>query len=158
MTIKRCNSFLDFMEHYAYSKLLERSYCIDGCIKIVNPNQAMFYIDQGVQILDIYPSMNYQTGQKVLVFIVDKFESMNAYNKWQKLKGKKIEIKNLYWGTREDKLERVVNLNQVIFYLDHNARLYDCKPVSDFKTKSPILAFYFDREEIKEARKLWTRR
>lgn len=145
------------MKNYCYSKLNDSYYLFDGCIKIINLKQALFYIDRGVPIKDIYPSTNYQNGSKVLVFIVDKFESMKAYNEWQALADKNFECKNPA-RIESDRYVRVLNINQVIFFLENDTRLYYCKPVLDYKTQQPVLAFYFDKDESKEVYKRWIKK
>lgn len=61
------------------------------CIRLVNYRQLMFYIQKGVEILDLYPSKDFKTGQDVLVFIVNRNDSRSVYEEWKELRIKKIE-------------------------------------------------------------------
>lgn len=114
-------------------------------------------MDRGVPIKDIYPSTNYQNGTKVLVFIVDKFESMKAYNEWQALNGKEFECKNLKPRPKEE-YALILNPRQAVFYMEHGMKLQICQPVLDYKTQTPVLAFYFDKEESKDVYRKWKRK
>lgn len=44
---------------------------------------------KGVEILDLYPSKDFKTGQDVLVFIVNRNDSRSVYEEWKELRIKK---------------------------------------------------------------------
>lgn len=144
----------ELMKHYCYSNMLDTYYCFDGCLKLMNLKQVLFYVANGVPIKDVYASTNYQTQKKQLTFVVDKFESMVVYNKWQKLRNKDIQITQ-FRAEPEDSFVRILNVSQVIFYLEHKIRLHRIMAVKDYKTNEPVLAFYFARDEIKGLEKEW---
>lgn len=120
----------------------------------MNPAQALFYVDNSVPIKDIYPSINYQTGQRILVFIVDRFESAKAYNRWKKLQGKRFVCRNIK-EIKETNYFAVLDVSQVIYYLDHKLLIKKIQPVMDPESGKPRLAFYFDQEEHKEIYEQW---
>lgn len=146
-------SFLAFMRNYSYSALNDCYYLFDGCIKIINLSQALFYVDRNVPIKDVYSSVNYQTGQKTLVFIVDKFESATAYNHWKKLHGQRFECRNIKEINEPDWLE-VTNVQQIIFYLDQKAKIQRMAPIRESSGRQR-LAFYFAKEETEDIYRKW---
>lgn len=79
------------MEEKVYSDFTRREYDPSKCIRLVNYRQLMFYMKEGVEILDLYPSKDFKTGQDVLVYIVNRAESREAYEKWKAMRIKKIE-------------------------------------------------------------------
>lgn len=79
------------MKDLIYSNLTQRMYDPSECIRLVNYRQLMFYIQKGVEILDLYPSKDFKTGQDVLVFIVNRSDSRSVYEEWKELRIKKIE-------------------------------------------------------------------
>ena len=50
--------------------------------RLVNCKQVAFYMSKEVEILDFYPSNDFKTGEPLLVFIVDKTDSHEAYEEW----------------------------------------------------------------------------
>lgn len=71
------------MKDYARSDTTGKVYCASDCIRIVNLRQVVFYMMHGVEILDFYPSKDFKTGENILVFLVDKKKSQEAYKLWQ---------------------------------------------------------------------------
>lgn len=143
-----------FMANFAYSTYRGCNYCYDGCIKIINLKQILFYINEGVEIKDIFPSINYQTGEKILTFVVDIFESQSTYNKWQRLKDKEFKLRNLK-TVNVNGLYRTLNTKEVIYLLEKKCQLKHCLASLDLKTQQPVLAFYFDPCEVREFLSIW---
>lgn len=50
---------------------------------------------------------------------------------------------------------RIVNLQQSIWYLKNNVKLYDVYPSKDFKTNRDIVVFIFSRKASKDAYDKW---
>lgn len=71
------------MKDYARSDTTGKVYCASDCIRLVNMRQVTFYMMHGVEILDFYPSKDFKTGENILVFLVDKKKSQEAYKMWQ---------------------------------------------------------------------------
>lgn len=72
------------MKQYTTSTLTGREYCPEDCVRILNIRQVIFYMHKGIPIQDMFPSRDYKTGDEVMVFIVSKEESREAYDEWLK--------------------------------------------------------------------------
>lgn len=59
-----------------------REYDPGKCVRLVNIKQLVFYLKNGVEILDFYPSKDFKTGEDILVYVVDRLKSQDAYRKW----------------------------------------------------------------------------
>lgn len=70
------------MKQYAVSTTTGKEYCPTDCARLLNMKQILFYMKLGVEIKDFYPSVDYKTGEPVLVFLVDKRDSQAAYLQW----------------------------------------------------------------------------
>ena len=70
------------MKEYAKSDTTGRIYCASDVIRIINVRQAVFYMKNGVEILDFYPSEDFKTGEDVMVFLVNKKDTQEVYQKW----------------------------------------------------------------------------
>mgnify|MGYP004483211885 CR=1 FL=1 len=57
-----------------------------------------------------------------------------------------------------NKVVRILNIQQIIAYLNYGVELLDIYPSIDYKTKKPLLVCLFDRENSKEAYDLWCKR
>ncbi len=78
------------MRQYYISKNTGRKVYPDECARIINLQQAIFYLKKGITIQDFYHSKDYKDTKKdVLVFLVDKKESQEAYMEWQDERSKK---------------------------------------------------------------------
>ena len=64
------------------SSFTGKSYDPSKCCRIVNMMQLAFYLDSGVELLDLYTSKDYKTNKPILVGVVDKTDSYDAYNSW----------------------------------------------------------------------------
>ena len=70
------------MKSYSRSDTTGKIYCAEDCIRILNIKQLIFYMLNGIEILDFYPSKDFKTGEKIMVFLVDKKASQKVYQKW----------------------------------------------------------------------------
>lgn len=70
------------MKEIFKSDLTGKEYCPNDVVRLVNVRQLLFYMRNGVEILDIYPSKDFKTNDDILVFIVNKKDSQEAYKKW----------------------------------------------------------------------------
>lgn len=50
--------------------------------RILNMTQLAFYMSYGVELLDLYVSKDYKTQKPILVGVVDKSNSYEAYQVW----------------------------------------------------------------------------
>lgn len=68
---------------YKTSKVTGKTYNrFGGVIKILNTQQAAFYLSKGVPLLDLEPSMNKDQTKEVLVFYFQREDTRDAYNEW----------------------------------------------------------------------------
>ena len=55
-------------------------------IRILNPRQAAFYWKNGLEPLDIYPSIDFNSGEPVVVYVFSrsKTQETGVYDEWCK--------------------------------------------------------------------------
>ena len=70
------------MKEYAKSDTTGRIYCASDVIRLINLRQVVYYMKNGIEILDFYPSKDFKTGEDVMVFLVNKKDSQEIYQKW----------------------------------------------------------------------------
>ena len=70
------------MKSYSRSDTTGKTYCAEDCIRILNIKQLIFYMLNGIEVLDFYPSKDFKTGENIMVFLVDKKASQKVYQKW----------------------------------------------------------------------------
>lgn len=59
-----------------------KEYDPSTAVRIVNPLQLAAYLANNVELLDLYPSKDMNTGKHILVGVVDKEASYEVYKKW----------------------------------------------------------------------------
>lgn len=64
------------------SDFTKKSYELDNSCRIINMSQLAAYMDYGVELLDLYVSRDYKTNKPMLVGVVDRKQSYEAYKKW----------------------------------------------------------------------------
>ena len=64
------------------SNFTGKSYDANNCCRIVNMLQLAFYMDNDVELLDLYVSKDHKTNKPILVGVVDKTDSYEAYKMW----------------------------------------------------------------------------
>lgn len=74
---------------------------------------------------------------------------MESYFKISSITGEKYDL---------FKVVRILNIQQVCFYLDKGVKLLHIEPSEDRKTQKPLLVFFFDRDESKDAYDEWCNR
>ena len=70
------------MKEYAKSDTTGRIYYPSECIRLVNYRQLLFYMKNNIEILDFYVSKDFKTNEDILVFIVNKKDSQEVYQRW----------------------------------------------------------------------------
>ena len=70
------------MKEYVKSDTTGKFYCANDVIRLINIKQVLFYMANGIQILDFYPSKDFKTGENIMVFLVNKKDSQRVYRKW----------------------------------------------------------------------------
>lgn len=51
-------------------------------VRIVNPTQAATYINHGARLIDMHPSRDFKTNKPILVYILNREETTELYDKW----------------------------------------------------------------------------
>jgi len=64
------------------SSMTNRTIDFDDNIIIVNPKQAAFYWDKGIQPVHIYVSHDNKTGEPIIIFVFKKSATQEAYKEW----------------------------------------------------------------------------
>ena len=59
-----------------------KTYEPNKMVRILNMQQAAAYMENGIELIDLYSSRDIKTGRPILVFIFDKEKSKNAYDLW----------------------------------------------------------------------------
>lgn len=144
------------MKMYCTSPVTGIEYYPEDSIHIANPKQILFYLCKGLTIQDIFSSKNYTTGEKILVFTIDKKASQDVYDAWRsngKIDASILEGLEL----REHRPEevRILNLKQVIYYLENNAQLLEVCVMQDRYTNDPVLGFIFNKNDTAEIYEQW---
>lgn len=129
------------MQRYCKSLLTGKSYFHDDGIRILNIKQALYYIDNGVELLDLYPSRSYQTGEKILVFVFNKRQSSLIYPQWKE--NHTLTCQH-FMDEKEDQM-RVLNIEQVIQNMENKNIPIRVGPILDYRSHEPLLAFYFEK-------------
>lgn len=70
------------MEEMIFSKITNKQYKPSKVVRILNIQQVIAYLNIGVELLDIYTSIDKKTENKVLVFLFDRESSKEAYDLW----------------------------------------------------------------------------
>lgn len=70
-------------EYYRYRRVTGEKYNIfdKQYIRILNMAQGAFYMSEGVELWDCYPSNN-KNEKPVVVFVFKREETKEAYDKW----------------------------------------------------------------------------
>ena len=69
-------------EYYRVSTVTSKSYDIFKTIKILNMEQCAFYMDRGINPVDIKLSESNKASKKLLVFYFIKDETADVYKEW----------------------------------------------------------------------------
>lgn len=76
------------MEGIVRSAITQRDYDLFKVIRILNINQAIFFIEYGVTLQDIEISTDRKTGKPVMVFLFYREDTKLAFDEWCNRKGK----------------------------------------------------------------------
>lgn len=68
------------------SKITGRTYELFSQIRILNIQQCIFYLENGVTLNDIEISEDRRTHQPIMVFLFNRADTYDAYDKWCKRK------------------------------------------------------------------------
>lgn len=70
------------MKDFVTSDVTGKIYDPTKCVRILNSLQACKYMKNQCLPLDMYPSIDFKTGQDVIVYIFDREQSAPLYSKW----------------------------------------------------------------------------
>jgi len=70
------------MEEMVLSNVTNKKYKPSKVVRILNIQQVIAYLNHGVELLDVYTSIDKKTDGKVLVFLFDRESSKEAYDLW----------------------------------------------------------------------------
>ncbi len=70
------------MKELVTSDVTGKTYDPSKCVRILNSLQACKYMKHQCLPLDMYPSIDFKTGQDVIVYIFDREESKELYSAW----------------------------------------------------------------------------
>lgn len=70
-----------------HSNITQRDYDLFKVIRILNINQAIFFIEYGVVLQDIEISKDRKTGKPVMVFLFYREDTKSAFDEWCNRKG-----------------------------------------------------------------------
>lgn len=68
-------------EYYRLSTVTGKKYDVFKCVKLLNLNQCMYYMQNGIYPVDIKITEN-DKGNKCLVFYYNKEETQKIYEDW----------------------------------------------------------------------------
>lgn len=66
------------------SDFTKKVYDLDKSIRIINMSQLAAYMANDVELLDLYVSRDFKTNKPMLVGVVDREQSREAYDLWCK--------------------------------------------------------------------------
>lgn len=72
------------MKEFVKSKVTGKSYEPSKVVRILNVAQTAAYLNNGAELLDVYPSINYTSEKPLLVFVFDREKSSGLYDLWCK--------------------------------------------------------------------------
>lgn len=71
-------------KHYETSSITGRTYELFSQIRILNIQQCIFYLENGVVLNDIEISEDRKTHMPIMVFLFNRDDTREAYDKWCK--------------------------------------------------------------------------
>lgn len=73
--------------YYRRSSVTGRTYDLFQCVKILNTQQAIFYLQHGVPLMDLQVSNSHKNDKPILVFVFKKQDTAEAWELWNLKKG-----------------------------------------------------------------------
>ena len=70
------------MKSYVTSQITGIDYAVEDVVRIINHQQAIYYVNSGLKLLDIYTSINGRTKLPIFVYIFDRKASREIYDRW----------------------------------------------------------------------------
>lgn len=70
------------MKDRVISETTGKSYDPAEAIRIINSLQAASYMAHNAELLDVYPSVDYKTQRPLMVFIFNRKDTQELYDRW----------------------------------------------------------------------------
>ena len=70
------------MKNLVTSEVTHQTYAVEDVVRIVNYQQAIYYINSGIPLLDIYTSIDRRSDKPIFVYIFKRADTTTAYDKW----------------------------------------------------------------------------
>lgn len=67
---------------YIHSNVTGEDYLPRDGIRLINIKQSTLYIKNGCKLLDLYTSIDRETGEPILCFIFDRKDSRKYFDLW----------------------------------------------------------------------------
>lgn len=66
-----------------YSRMFNATYDTSKCVRVVNPSQMQFYLENDAMPKDIYITKNFKTDRDMVVMVFDRNETAELYKQWE---------------------------------------------------------------------------
>ena len=70
------------MKDTVTSEVTHITYAVKDVVRIVNYQQAIYYINSGIPLLDIYTSIDRRSDKPIFVYIFNRADTATAYDAW----------------------------------------------------------------------------
>lgn len=72
-----------------YSRIFNATYDTGKSVRVVNPSQMQFYLENDALPKDIYITKNFKTNRDMVVMVFDRDETADLYRLWEENKKEK---------------------------------------------------------------------
>lgn len=69
-----------------YSRIFNATYDTGKSVRVVNPSQMQFYLENDALPKDIYITKNFKTNRDMVVMVFDRTETADLYKQWEEKK------------------------------------------------------------------------
>ncbi len=66
-----------------YSRIFNATYDTGKSVRVVNPSQMQFYLENDALPKDIYITKNFKTNRDMVVMVFDRTETADLYKQWE---------------------------------------------------------------------------
>lgn len=70
------------MKETVTSEVTRKTYALKDVVRIVNYQQAIYYMNSGIPLLDIYTSIDRKSDKPIFVYIFNRVDTASAYDAW----------------------------------------------------------------------------
>lgn len=76
-------------QRLVYQRIFGKTFDVAKCVRVVNPSQMSFYLENDVIPEDIYITKNFKTNRDMVVMIFDRTATSELYKQWEANKQKR---------------------------------------------------------------------